>query len=477
MKETIQILHTNDLHSHLENWPKIRRYLQAEQAEAIAQKRTNLTVDLGDFNDRVHPLTEATDGAIGIQLLNSAGYDAVTIGNNEGIGNAHQVLEHLYDEAEFQVVLANLRESDTGAYPAFAQPYWLTTTEAGTRIAFIGLTAVFPLTYGPNGWKIEEIDQTLEALLVEVKPLADIIILLSHLGITDDRRLAQRFPELTIIIGAHTHHLFEQGEWQGQTLLAAAGKYGYYVGKITIEVVDHRVIAAEASVVATSQLPELLEDQAEIEHYLLEGERLLAQEQIAELPETYFYEPQKSPQISDLGLAAVRQAANVDVAFLNTGLFLTDLAAGPVSRKQIQECLPHPMRLIRVKLDGTNLVRLIREMVKNQPFLRQFPIKGMGFRGKVFGSVVATGIRYDEATQWAYLEATQAAVVRDQVYEIVTVDHFLFIPFFPTIELAGEVEFLFPDFIRTILQNYLREIYPISRNQLIIEDETSEEAN
>ncbi|MDU2287083.1 MAG: bifunctional metallophosphatase/5'-nucleotidase, partial [Enterococcus faecalis] len=33
--------------------------------------------------------------------------------------------------------------------------------------------------------------------------------------------------------------------------------------------------------------------------------------------------------------------------------------------------------------------------------------------------------------------------------------------FFPTIELVGEVEFLFPDVLRTVVSNYLHAHYPI----------------
>ncbi|HIX70520.1 MAG TPA: Ser/Thr protein phosphatase, partial [Candidatus Enterococcus stercoravium] len=31
--EKITLIHTNDLHSHLENWPKIRRYLNQRKQE------------------------------------------------------------------------------------------------------------------------------------------------------------------------------------------------------------------------------------------------------------------------------------------------------------------------------------------------------------------------------------------------------------------------------------------------------------
>lgn len=81
--EKLVILHTNDLHSHFENWPKIRRFMLGTRAAEQAEEASVLAFDDGDAMDRSVPLTEATDGQINIQLLNEIGYDAVTIGNNE----------------------------------------------------------------------------------------------------------------------------------------------------------------------------------------------------------------------------------------------------------------------------------------------------------------------------------------------------------------------------------------------------------
>ena len=101
--EKLVILHTNDLHSHFENWPKIRRFMLGTRAAEQAEGASVLAFDDGDAMDRSAPLTEATQGQINVQLLNEIGYDAATIGNNEGVGNPHDVLEHLYDHANWLI--------------------------------------------------------------------------------------------------------------------------------------------------------------------------------------------------------------------------------------------------------------------------------------------------------------------------------------------------------------------------------------
>ncbi|GMA53840.1 hypothetical protein GCM10025857_51970 [Alicyclobacillus contaminans] len=122
--------------------------------------------------------------------------------------------------------------------------------------------------------------------------------------------------------------------------------------------------------------------------------------------------------------------------------------------------LPHPMHLIRVTLKGSDVTRLILEMEKNRHFLRNYPIRGMGFRGKIFGQIVYSGIQYDETNH--VVRWLNKAIDPQKFYSFTTVDHFMFIPFFPTIEIAGQTEFLFPEFIRTVLGDYLAKRYPLS---------------
>ena len=154
MTEKITILHTNDLHSHFENWPRIRTFINNRRDELNAQPNSSvITVDLGDAVDRVHPLTEVTNGKANVELLNQVHYDAVTIGNNEGLTNSHEQLDELYDDANFDVILGNLLDNHTKLGPSWAKPSKIVTTPQGTRVLLIGLTAPYLLTYPILGWQ------------------------------------------------------------------------------------------------------------------------------------------------------------------------------------------------------------------------------------------------------------------------------------------------------------------------------------
>ncbi|MFR4463419.1 MAG: bifunctional metallophosphatase/5'-nucleotidase [Enterococcus faecalis] len=458
--EEIVLFHTNDLHSHFENWPKIRRLVKAKRSLYQKEGKTVVTIDLGDFSDRCHPLTEATDGRANVAIMNTLAYDLVTIGNNEGIGKSKKQLEHLYDQATFEVVLANLEEPKTQTLPDFCQAYKIMTTKEGTKLGFIGLTAPFPLTYNPNGWTIKQVEAVLPQLITEVAPQCDVLILLSHLGIDTDFMIAANYPEIQVILGSHTHHLFKDGEKINHVQLAAAGKYGQYIGEVHLFVdADTKQVTSYAKTIETASLEEQTTDAKEIAGYLTEGHRLLQAQQIAQIPETLSTDLRQPHAFITVALKALKEAGQTEAAVLNNGLFLADLPEGIINADQLHEALPHPMHLIKVTLKGSDMSRLIREMEKSRQFLRKFPIRGMGFRGKIFGELCYDGIRFERNSQTVFWQGKP--IQPEQKYTLTTVDHFQFVPFFPTIELVGEVEFLFPDVLRTVVANYLHAHYPI----------------
>ncbi|MCV3103817.1 bifunctional metallophosphatase/5'-nucleotidase [Enterococcus hirae] len=459
--EKIVLLHTNDLHSHLENWPKIRRFIEQKKRENEKKENTTtITVDLGDFVDRWHPLSEATDGQANVELMNNVGYDAVTIGNNEGVGNAKDQLNHLYDQANFDILLDNLFDKHLLQPPKWAKKYKIIETPQQTKIGLLALTAPFPLTYSPNGWDIRNPYDILPELVEELRPKVDILVLMSHLGIQDDRQIAQELPSIDVILGSHTHHLLIDGQIVNGVQLAAAGKYGQYVGEVHLTVDEHKnIIQKSARAIPTETMTTFIEDEQESHDYLTKGHELLAAKKVAKLPYDLSVDIFAEHSFIYEALEAVKYRGQTQGAMLNSGLFLTGLPAGLINQDQLHTALPHPMHLLNVTLKRRDLIRLVLEIEKNRAFLRNYPIRGMGFRGKIFGQVVYSGISYDAVNHQVHW--LNQPIDNERRYTFTTVDHFMFVPFFPTIEIAGENEFLFPEFIRSVVGEYLNAHYPI----------------
>lgn len=458
--ERITILHTNDIHSHLERWPQIRHFLNSYRKQLLRNGDTILTFDIGDAMDRDHVLTEASRGKANINLLNGVHYDGVTIGNNEGLGLSHKDLNQLYEHANFPVLLANLLDKESGQIPKWAHPYEIITTSEGTRIGVIGMTAPFTLTYPLLGWKPLPVDDTLKMILKDLKGQTDFNILLSHLGLPTDRRLADKFPELQIILGAHTHHHLPKGEWRNQTLLAAAGRYGERVGQVQLEIENGQFQRAQASTVEVDQLPKFARDAEAIASYQDEGTKLLSQQLVAEMPQSFYRGINAKNRLIDLGLEALKVRTETDLVMLSTGMFLKDLPEGPISMYELHQMLPHAVHPMRTKLRGQDVIRLMKEVKKNRNYLLGSPVYGMGFRGRKWGEIVWSGLELTDDGN-VLVQGQPINLTKD--YYIGGLDHYLFFPYFPTLEIAGKNELSYDTVLREDFATYLAQKFPAKK--------------
>ncbi|MGH2257541.1 hypothetical protein ACQ1ZF_13640, partial [Enterococcus faecalis] len=57
--------------------------------------------------------------------------------------------------------------------------------------------------------------------------------------------------------GSHTHHYFEHGEINNGVLMAAAGKYGNYLGEVNLTFEAHKVVHKTAKIIPLETLPEV----------------------------------------------------------------------------------------------------------------------------------------------------------------------------------------------------------------------------
>lgn len=457
--ERIHLYHTNDIHSHLSKWPRISQFLRDERKRVEDNGDSFYSFDIGDACDRVHPLIEATNGTAMVHLMNEVHYDVATIGNNEGIGSSKEQLNHLYDSANFKTVISNMFDTKTGETPEGTVPFQLLKTKEGHRLGVFGLTAQFPTSYVPLGWTIKDPFDAISDMLEILAPLTDSIILLSHLGIGADRKIGEMYPMIDVILGAHTHHVLPKGEKVRNSLLGAAGRYGEYIGHIVLELDNTTIVHSTATVIPIEEVPALSKEEELIESYEIKGHELLKQQQIADLPVSLPVSWYQDSELVQISLEAVKYYAKTEAAVLNAGLFMTSLDKGIVTNDELHKMLPHPMRILRVTLSGADLVRVVQEMEKNRGYLRKFPIKGMGFRGKYFGEILYNGLSLEPLTGEVLWQGKE--VVLNERYTFATVDHFMYIPFFPTIELQGKNELIFPLFIRNVVGQYLKKIYPI----------------
>lgn len=444
MIETIHFYHTNDLHSHFQHWPRIHELVTTRKKWHLEEGESSFTLDIGDHIDRSHIYTEGTLGKGNVDLLNKALYDVVTIGNNEGITLAHKELEELYNQAKFDVVVGNLEELN-GETPSWLIPTTILTTIQGTKIGVTALTAEYTLSYKQLGWKVTSAFEALNKQVIELKKQVDIVICMSHLGIHVDEEMAKQFPDIDIIFGAHTHHILHEGKVVNNSLLAAAGKYGFYVGHVTIDfdLKEKIIVKKQALLYDTNVLKECSQE----DEFLTQ----IAKIGTDNLMDTAFHQPYLLPKewfkesaLSTYFGEALTTFCQADCALFNAGLFLSDLKEGPVTYFDIHKMMPHPINPCVIELTGQQLKDIyLLSLNESWPNLE---LKGLGFRGAVMGKMITHQFKV----------VNQSLFVQDKLIDptesvrLATLDMFTFGFFYPTFQDLPKTYFM-PEFIRDVI--------------------------
>ncbi|HET7521682.1 MAG TPA: bifunctional UDP-sugar hydrolase/5'-nucleotidase [Bacillales bacterium] len=447
--KTLHIYHTNDLHSHFLHWPKITAYLKDAKRRHRLQGEPVLQFDIGDHIDRFHPMTEGTAGRGNVRLLNEAGYDAVAIGNNEGVTLSKEQLERLYDKANFPVLTANLFH-EQGTRPSSMQPYERFTLDNGLTVAAIGITIPFTAFYEPLGWDVRHPLDMLANLVREAKKRADIVVLLSHMGYSFDRQIARDFQGIDIILGAHTHHLLKQGVNMKGTTITQCGKFGCYVGeiKVTYDADRRQVVDCEAKSVSIESYREDEETRELLENLTAEGIRGL-ESTVTVLKEPLAVSWFKPSPFVMLLAEALKDWCDAEISMVNAGILLDSLPTGRVTKADLHRICPHPINPCKLKLSGAELREMIRQSFTDE--MRRLEIKGLGFRGKVLGAMVFHGVNVKtEQNHVRSIEILGAPLDPGKVYEVATLDMFTFGKIFPGLA-EKEKHYFLPEMLRDIL--------------------------
>lgn len=452
MLEKIHIFHTNDLHSHFEYWLRMQSFIKEQRQLLASRGEASFLLDVGDHIDRSNIYTEATLGKGNVELLNAAAYDAVTIGNNEGITLAFEDLAVLYEKAEFDVVVANIRPLK-GEDPSWLKPYTILKTKHGTKIAVIGATAQYDVFYRSLNWEVTEPRKALVLLVQKLRQEVDMIVCLSHLGISDDELLANECPDIDVIFGAHTHHILPEGKFVNGVLLTGGGKFGQYTGHLTISYshADQCVIALEEELIENGQLA-MVPGEAEFVFALSKKGSSLLSEPVIQLPKTYYKEWFHYSPLSNLFAAAIFDYTGADCVMFNAGIFVEDLKKGNLSTYDMHKILPHPINLCLIELTGAELKEMYVQAHNEEWWNLQ--LKGLGFRGIVLGKLLMYNLKMNQHRQ---LFLNGERVVPSKTYKLATLDLFTFGYFFPSFKHAKKHYYL-PDFLRDIFLKYLHKL-------------------
>lgn len=456
----VVLLHSNDIHSRLEHAARIASFISEERRTYGTDNV--LAVDCGDHMDRMRVETEGSDGIVNVELLNDAGYEVITLGNNEGLTYSFQTIADAYvNRANFAVVCANMEDSATGE-----QPDWLLRStiidKNELRIGIIGVTAAFSEFYSLLGWQVTDPFEAVRVQASQLREQVDVLIVMSHLGLSSDRMMAEKLEGIDLILGAHTHHLLEEPIVIGNTTICAAGKFGEYIGRVEIGIdkVSSRPVF-RAGCISTAAYEEHPEAAAIIGSYRKAGQQRLNRV-IARLSAPLPARAERESPLGNLLAAGLRRWTDAEIGMVNTGQLLGGLSQGDVTAGELHALCPSPINPCLMTISGAE-IRTALEQALLPEFIHK-PIKGYGFRGEVLGTLAVDGlsVTYD-ASRPPMNRLVTVAVNGDPLedkrfYLLGTIDMFSFKAGYESLANAVQMKYFLPEFIRDVIAAELQSV-------------------
>jgi 2',3'-cyclic-nucleotide 2'-phosphodiesterase (5'-nucleotidase family) len=460
----LHLLHTNDVHSHLDEYLILASQIRQLRSQLKGQGQTVFLFDIGDHADRMRPETDGTMGLINASLLRIMNYDAWVFGNNEGLIIPRRHWQELCAESGTSVLGSNLREMESGQPLPFFQDTLLIERK-GVRLGVIGVTAPYNDYYNMEGIEALPPFNIIPPLIKRLRDQgADIVVLLSHLGLAVDRRIGGELPGLDLIIGSHTHNLLEQPERAGDSWVVQAGKFANYFGHV---VIDFDETARQIRDVTGSVVPR--DETVRADADLLETMRVwgrradtILDRTIADVPEELAHHYHEESDLANLVADEMLELSHADLALLNSGVFLFGLERGPLSRRTLLACCPSPINPIVMKLSGRQ-IRSVLEQALDPEHTRRRGM-GFGFRGKEIGSLAIAGMRVSYGPGGAIdeVDVNGEALAVDRMYQVVTADYLYFSGVYDEFARGEKIRFE-PYFLREILERAITVPYKIRR--------------
>lgn len=403
----IVILHTNDVHGAIGEYAKVAALKQAYQAAGAYV----LLADAGDFIQG-DPTVSASQGKTAIELMNLAGYDVAAPGNHE-FDYGYPNLKTLAGEADFPILTANVRYDNAAA---LGDQTTFTTTD-GKKIGIFGLDTPETATKAHpdkiKGVSFLAAQEMFDCAQAQVDALkadgCDYIICLGHLGIdaesTGNRSidLLEKVTGIDVFIDGHSHSTLEEikeatnGTGKvGDTVLTSTGTKLANVGMVDISpdgtISTSSLATSELTVTPDAKVAARAEEiQKEID---ADYGTVFAKTEVAldgEKANVRTGETNLGDLIAD---AMLWQAGlldeGVDAAVTNGGGIRASIAAGDITKKDINTVLPFGNTLYVVKVTGAELLEALEASTYCTPeAIGGFPqVAGIEF-------TVNTGAQFD----------------------------------------------------------------------------------
>ncbi len=442
-------MHTSDVHSRILPYEHDPLYTEeqlgllpgrgryggiARMAHIVKEQRRqsgrSLWLDSGDLFQGA-PIFNLFRGEPEVRAMSMAGLDAMALGNHEFDHGPLNVLDQFAWWADFPLLAANYTWDKQSVpfgeqFEALVKPFAVFNVD-GLKIGVIGmgnLSSLNSLEDGGNELGILTLDtlQTVQDYVNVLRDDVDLVVLLDHLGLTEDEVLGRNICGLDLILGGH-HHIAlnppklieykpdekyissrpdttaemiidpdapdsaedDDGEGQAEpegdgldrgigecppehrrtTLLAHPNAFAKFVARLDVVVRDKRIVSHKFKLFPIDvTVPEDPDTRYVLEEYLEGMQRSLSLDRVittATAPLRRFGDSGGDSQLGNLTAEAMqyRRYIETDFCVTNSLGIRTDILEGALTYEQMYNVMPFENTITTMTLSGIEVQELL----------------------------------------------------------------------------------------------------------------------
>lgn len=364
------IFYVNDLHGQTMKMEKIYNASKCFDQFIPSQKTDKLKLSSGD----IMLGSNTKPNIIASKFLDLIGVTATAVGNHECDGDSKQLYE-LTKDKNYKMLGLNVKIDEKNPMSKRIEKSYIQEVD-GNKYGIIGLLppdlfARIANVKDYDDFKIDDFDKTIKDVQEEVNKLQEQgvnkIIVISHAGNANEKRLAQETSGIDVILGGHSHELIKDVK-EGENLLygkdgnpvviTQAGKDADNIGVLNLEFDENGVITKVQNNVTPTKtmrrnllmtyLSELFLGKPEVVGTIKDVDPEPANRLIEENPHANF--------VAD----SMKEFTGADMAILGSANLRNTFEKGEINSRDISSIVPFKNGLVVAPLNEKTLVEALR---------------------------------------------------------------------------------------------------------------------
>ena len=315
------------------------------------------------------PISNFTRGRSQIEIMNSYNIDAFVLGNHE-FDYSQYSLDSALALAKFDYLSSNVYMQSQNKL--MGKPYVIKEVN-GVKFGIIGLTLpdLFETSLPANVTDLVmlNVDSVLSVNINEVKSKgADVVVLLSHSGLDEDKKIAEKFyADIDIIVGGHSHSTLFKPVRKNGVVIVQAGSYGRNLGKLDLKIdTEKDTVTDSYGALIETVLDSAIYDKdaaAKVDNLIAEYLPQLSVK-IGKLEVDWRASYSDESNLGQFEADAFRMKTGADIGFVNGGGLRKSLLKGDILVGDIWEINPFGNEIQTITVSGKTLKQMMKNNIK-----------------------------------------------------------------------------------------------------------------